>query len=71
MNTKPTPKKVIPPGRRAITEVPDKELREAVMDMVNRLHVPGQGDGYDIYTAVLQEKKKAEKYFKQTAAGKD
>ena len=59
MHIKPTPKKPIPSGRRTITEVPDNELKEAVMDMVNRLHIPGQGNGYDLYTAILEEKKKA------------
>jgi len=52
-------KRVAPPKRRTITEVPDKELEEAVMDMVNRLHFPGRGEGYNLYEAVLKEKKKA------------
>lgn len=52
-------KKSIPPRRTSIVEVSDRDLEEAVMDMVNRLHVPGRGEGYDLYAAVLQEKKKA------------
>ena len=58
-------------GRRTITEVPDNELKEAVMDMVNRLHIPGQGNGYDLYTAILEEKKKAYQYLKKLSSTED
>ncbi|MHB8087996.1 MAG: hypothetical protein ACYDH2_07060 [Anaerolineaceae bacterium] len=63
-------KKPIPPRRRSVVEVPDKELEEAVMDMVNRLHIPGRGEGYDLYAAILQEKKKSLEYIKRMSAGK-
>lgn len=51
-------KKVIPPIRE-LSEVPDYELKEAIIDFCNRLHIHGMGDGYDIYEAVNNEKKKA------------
>lgn len=54
-------KKAIP-SRRSIIDVPDSELKEAVMDMVNRLHMPGKGDGYDLYKAVLDEKRRAGRF---------
>ena len=71
MHIKPTPKKPIPSGRRTITEVPDNELKEAVMDMVNRLHIPGKGNGYDLYTAILEEKNKAFQHLKKLSSTED
>lgn len=54
--------KKVGPSIRSIIDVPDEELRLAVVDMVNRLHIHGTGDGYCLYTAVKEEKKKAIKY---------
>jgi len=47
------------PPRRFIVDVPDKELKEAVIDMCNRLHIAGSGAGYSLYIAVQHEKDKA------------
>lgn len=54
-------KKIIPPIRELI-DVPDQELKEAVMDFCNRLHIHGTGGGYDLYEAVHKEKIKAKSH---------
>ncbi|HCS40357.1 MAG TPA: hypothetical protein DIW44_12335 [Anaerolineaceae bacterium] len=47
------------PQIRELADVPDNELKDAVMDFCNRLHIHGKGDGYDLYEAVHKEKIKA------------
>lgn len=58
-------KKAIPPIRNLI-DVPDEELKRAIVDMCNRLHIHGSGEGYDLYNAIIQEKLNAKKERKKT-----
>ena len=54
-------KKAVPQIRNLI-DVPDEELKQAVMDMCNRLHIHGSGEGYSLYDSVLHEKTKVKKH---------